>query len=169
MRAIVFGLVAWVGFAGVLSACCMVPRTYGGTIGQSMQEAVVVHADGREELVVGIKYRMKPDQDGKMPPYFAWVITVPNEPDRYQLAERDLFKEVFRWGNPKMEKRSSGNGLVPRSEIDGGELVWSKVVKVGPYTIQPAKATGMAALKVQETTPRPARSSMVMVTLSRCA
>lgn len=112
-----------------------------------MQEAVVVHADGREELVLGINYRMKPDQDGKMPPYFAWVITVPNEPDRYQLAERDLFKEVFQWGNPKMEKRPFGEGKVPRSTDDGGELVWSKLVKVGPYTIQPVKATGMAALK----------------------
>lgn len=130
-----------------VSACCMVPRTYKGSIGQSMQEAVVLHADGREELVLGIKYQMKPGKDGKLPPYFAWVITVPNEPDRYQLADRDLFKKVFDWGDPKMRRRPFSDSRGPREKIALGGLIWSKQVTVGPYTIQPVKATGMAALK----------------------
>lgn len=124
----------------------MVPRTYKGTIGQSMQEAVVVHADGREELVLGINYKMTPGKDGKLPPYFAWVITVPNEPDRYQLAERDLFAKVFEWGDPKMRTPTLSRD-VPKSKNAEGSIILSKKVTVGPYTIQPIKAIGMAALK----------------------
>ena len=42
-------------------ACCMVPRTYNGTIGQDAQEAVLIHDDGREELILRINYRITGD------------------------------------------------------------------------------------------------------------
>jgi len=134
-------------------ACCMVPVTYSGSIGQTMQEAVVFHADGREELILGIDYKLKSDSkkgSAELPPYFAWVITVPNEPDRYELAERDLFKAVFDWGNRKVTKPKDTQGLrkaagiIPAAETDG--LIISKKVEIGPYEIQPVKATGVEAL-----------------------
>jgi hypothetical protein len=131
--------------AGPLFPCCMVPATYKGTIKQSAQEAVLFHADGREELVLKINYKII----GKtLPDRFAWVITVPNKPDKYQVADKDLFKKVFAWAEPRVRvpSRSKGGAGDDSDSDDGGGLKIGKPVKVGPYTITPVQALGMKAL-----------------------
>ena len=136
----VVGLLALVASTPVES-CCMVPATYKGTISQSAQEAVIFHADGREELILKINYKITGDT---LPDKFAWVITVPNTPDSYEVAGAKLFEEMFPWA----EKL-----VVPPSKGDDGKngrghgLEIGKPVKVGPYTIQPVKALGKEALK----------------------
>jgi hypothetical protein len=147
MKLIILYLSLFVVLGKISHACCMVPRTYQGTIGQSKQEAVVVHADGRQELVLGINYKLKPGKDGKLPPYFAWVITVPNEPDHYQLADRDIFRKVFDWGDPKMRVQTRDKSAREEPGRSANGIILSKQIKVGPYTIQPVKATGVEALK----------------------
>jgi len=73
-------------------ACCMLPETYRGTISQNDHEAVIVHRAGRQELVLRINYKIIGDT---MPDQFAWVITVPNEPDNYKIANPQLFEDMF--------------------------------------------------------------------------
>src|SRR5579862_8228839 len=82
-------------------ACCMVPKDYKGTIGQSAQEAILFHDNGREELILKINYHITGET---MPDRFAWIITVPNEPDAYAVAEQNIFQEAYRWAEPLIEK-----------------------------------------------------------------
>jgi hypothetical protein len=122
----------------------MVPADYEGTIQQSAQEAVLFHADGREELILKINYKITGET---LPDRFAWVITVPNEPDQYDVADSNLFPEVFKWAQPRVEvpSRSKGENNANSGGLDNG-LVIGKPVKVGPYEIQPVKALGKKAL-----------------------
>ena len=123
-----------------VESCCMVPATYTGTISQSAQEAVIFHADGREELILKINYKITGDT---LPDKFAWVITVPNTPDAYEVADAKLFEEVFPWAQKLVVPRSkNGDSLGDR----GHGLEIGKPVKVGPYTIVPVKALGKEAL-----------------------
>lgn len=134
-----------VSAASLSQACLMAPKTYKGELGQNMHEAVMFHADGREELVLGIKYNLRPVEGEKLPATFAWVITVPSEPDRYALADSDLFKKTFSWATPLITPKPGGFGIVPRNK--GANILLSKEVKIGPYTIQPIKALGLQAIK----------------------
>jgi hypothetical protein len=120
----------------------MVPATYKGTIKQSAQEAVLFHADGREELILKINYKIIGEG---LPDRFAWVITVPNEPDRYAVADKDLFAKVFPWAQRRVaiRTRSFGRG---KKKASAHGLVVGKPVRVGPYHIQPVRALGKKAL-----------------------
>ncbi len=127
-------------------ACCMLPRTYKGTISQKAQEAVIIHADGRQEMVLRINYQIS----GKtMPGQFAWVITVPNEPDKYQLADRELFPQMFKLSEHLRPRPRSSKGSKFEQDGDsdsknGVELGQRAVV--GPYDIQPVRGVGKNAI-----------------------
>jgi hypothetical protein len=133
--------------ASVSWSCCMVPKTYKGTISQNAHEAVIIHHDGRQEMVMRIDYKIT----GKsMPASFAWVITVPKEPDAYALADEKLFENMFvlsqRLLAPKRPSkgRSKSVDAKPTAKLDGVEL--GKRVQVGPYDIQPVRGVGPNAL-----------------------
>jgi hypothetical protein len=128
--------------AAPVESCCMVPRDYKGTISQSSQEAVLFHHDGREELILKINYQIKGDT---LPDRFAWVITVPAEPDHYEVADGGLFKEVFDWCETLTRGRGPNKGEGGLS-LGAHGLVIGKPVRVGPYEIQPVKALGREAL-----------------------
>ena len=135
-----------IGFAGSpVLACCMLPATYKGSIRQNDHEAVIIHHGGREELVLRIDYKIT----GKtMPDRFAWVITVPNEPDNYALADAKLFEEMFELSKklrqPIKKKFGGGFGAGGAGGFGGVEL--GKQVTVGPYDIQPVRGVGANAL-----------------------
>ncbi len=134
---------------GQVLACCMVPAGYAGRIGQDAQEALIVHDGHREELVLRINYKI---EGAKMPESFAWVITVPNEPDAYAVADPDLFEKMDKLAKLLLAQTprysalsadqpfSDGNAAVPQ----GVEL--GKAVTVGPYAIQPIRGVGSNAL-----------------------
>ncbi len=127
-------------------ACCMVPETYKGSIGQDAQEAVLIHHQNREELVLRINYRITGD---KMPDNFAWVITTPAEPDTYALADPKLFKDMFNLSQKLLTKQtlsfSKSSRALTEGITDGVEL--GKHVNVGPYDIQPIRGVGPNALQ----------------------
>jgi hypothetical protein len=137
---IVFALVA----GAVAEPCCMVPADYKGTISQSAQEAVLFHADGREELILKINYKIAGE---KMPDRFAWIITVPAEPDAYAVADTALFAQVFDWAE-KLVAPPAAKGPARGEKLDDDKhgLEFGKAVKVGPYDIQPVRALGKEAL-----------------------
>ncbi len=126
----------------VAEPCCMVPADYKGTISQSAQEAVMFHADGREELILKINYQITGD---KMPDRFAWIVTVPNEPDAYAVGDAKLFEEVFSWAESQVNPPDL-KGRGPAKGDLGEGLEFGKAVKVGPYEIQPVRALGREAL-----------------------
>lgn len=130
-------------------ACCMVPADYEGSISQKTQEAVIFYHEGRQELVLRINYRIAGEV---MPNQFAWVITVPNEPDTYALADEKLFAEMFDLSEklkPAVKPyRSGGAGSFGGGSGEFGDtgVELGKQVKIGPYDIQPVRGVGKNAL-----------------------
>ena len=132
---------------GPALACCMLPAKSKGTIRQTAHDAVILYDAGREELVLRIGYAISGEA---MPDNFAWVITVPNEPDAYAIADAKLLDEMFdlsetlRPKKPKTKKpglKGGGGGFG-----GGGGVELGKRVKVGPYDIQPVRGVGDNAL-----------------------
>ena len=126
--------------------CCMVPAGYKGSISQSGQEAILLHHEGREDLILKIRYQIT---GAAMPDRFAWVITVPNEPDAYAVADPRLFEEVHSWAMPLVNppKRSPSLGERSAPAVKAVGLEFGRAVKVGPYDIQPVRALGREALE----------------------
>ena len=128
-------------------ACCMVPATYTGSIGQDAHEAVVIHDGDREELVLRIRSRITGET---LPSHFAWVVTMPNEPDAYAVAAPELFQDMFdlscRHVQPKPRK-NLGFGCAAISDLKVDGVVLSQRVRVGPYDIQPVRGVGENALE----------------------
>lgn len=125
-----------------VSACLHLPATYEGTISQSDQEGIIFFDNGREDLILKANYQIK----GKaLPPNFAWVITVPNTPDSYQVADPAVFKETFKWAESvaSIPDKSDSLGIKP---VAAALLEVGAKIKVGPYEIQPVKARGKEAL-----------------------
>lgn len=152
-------LTAWIVLVSLVrlspvSACCMVPLDYPGTISQNAQQAIVFHHDGREELILRIDYQISGET---MPDQFAWVITVPKEPDAYDDANAQVFNQVSRWANRLVTPRprpqgGGGCGIAcssaPKSASDSaGVIELGRRAKVGPYDIQPVRARGERALE----------------------
>jgi len=100
-------------------ACFMLPETYSGTIKQNDHEALIVHRAGRQELVLRINYKIIGDA---MPDQFAWVITVPNEPDNYKIANQQLFKDMFLLS--KKLSPDSLKAILVKSKIKFDQDVW---------------------------------------------
>jgi hypothetical protein len=127
-------------------ACCMLPRSYKGSISQNTQEAVIFHHNGMQDMILRINYEIKGE---KAPDQFAWIITVPNEPQQYELADSEIYEETFDWAWPLVEPprpRSNFLGLVDSAPAATGGLELSQKVEVGPYDIQPIKVKGADAL-----------------------
>ena len=128
-------------------ACFMLPVTYSGTIRQRDHEAVIIHHAGREELVLRINYEIT---GNTMPDNFAWVVTVPNEPDRYAIADERLFEDMFKLSEKlssqiRTNRKRGGGGGAGSFGGEGVEL--GKHVEVGPYDIQPVRGVGTHALE----------------------
>ena len=134
-----------------LYACCMVPLKYDVAISQKSQEAILFHDGDREELILKIHYQIEAKKkDAKMPGHFAWIITVPNEPDNYEIADADLFEEVYDWSRPLIKKPEPGGLRLLKSAVDSAQptnsIELSELVEVGPYKIQPVRGVGPNAL-----------------------
>ena len=141
-----------------VQACCMVPEAYLGHVGQAEQLALLIHREGVEDLILGIKYEITPDPDGKLPEKLTWLIALPTEPmeeDGYGLAESSLFDELGSLAEdylirhlPRPPSRSDGEDAAaedaPTALADGVEL--GRAVTVGPYDIQPVRGVGQNAL-----------------------
>ncbi|MFT5523428.1 MAG: hypothetical protein ACI9HK_001374 [Pirellulaceae bacterium] len=137
----------------ILHSCCMVPVDYEGKISQNAQQAILFHQGDRQELILAIDYAITGET---MPSSFAWIITVPAEPDAYHLADNSIFESVGHWAKhlvtpPIAEDAAAGGGcdcsavpLAPASKAGSVEL--GRFAEVGPYAIQPVRAVGANAL-----------------------
>jgi hypothetical protein len=152
----------------------MIPLGFPGTISQDAQQAILLHHDGREELILRISYRISPTEEAEsaekpsadvardaetdkakpLPDRFAWVVTTPSEPDAYNLADADIFNAVGHWARPLLAPNfqshggcSIGCGAQVKSDAHAPSmLIFGEPAKVGPYDIQPVRALGVEAL-----------------------
>lgn len=151
--------------AGPLGACCMVPRDYEGDVDQAKQQVVIVHraatdsAPGYQEMLIRVQPFFKDAETN--PDSLAWVITVPNTPTRYEVANEaalnagsELHEELFQLARQQWANRTQfkwpdwlPSNLEDRAVASkAGGVEEMPVVQVGPYTISPVRATGAGAV-----------------------
>ena len=129
--------------------CMMTPKDYPGRISQSSHKAIILHRDDQQDMVLRIDYQF---QDKATPEKFAWIVTVPSEPDKYNVANDKLFARMNSWAHelvwerPKAKTRSRSLKKTDDAKTDDAPLIFGKPAKVGPYDIQPVKARGLSAL-----------------------
>ena len=109
----------------------------GQDIYQPSQKAVIFFADGREDLILSVRYEGNADE-------FAWVIPVPARPS-VEVADPELFWELA--DLTRVHVVSGSKGLSPGMvslEGPGVDVLEEKIV--GPYDVAILSAGDPAAL-----------------------
>lgn len=109
----------------------------GQDIYQPSQKAVIFFADGREDLILSVRYEGNADE-------FAWVIPVPARPN-VEVADPELFWELA--DLTRVLVVAGSKGLLPgmgSPEGPGVDVLEEKVV--GPYDVAILSAGDPAAL-----------------------
>ncbi|NQZ56896.1 MAG: DUF2330 domain-containing protein [Lentisphaeraceae bacterium] len=133
-------------------ACCMLPDSYQGSIQQSSQQGLIVFDNGIEDLILKVSPKISGEQKLKS---FCWLITVPNQPDKYRVVNSPIFRKLsyMKIAHLDKEKKEKYSFLKPANEDKqfdaivipaGVEL--GKPVNVGAYDIQPVRGVGKNAL-----------------------
>ncbi len=135
--------------AGQVFACCMVPRSYPGDVDQKGQKVLIMHHDGRQELVLQVApYFVEKKND--TPDYLVWLVTVPNKPLKYKVADADVYSDARRLQTQldKVARKQHDDKFGAEDSKSAGprNLDIGKAVTVGPFTITPVKALGKEAL-----------------------
>jgi len=124
------------GSIGIATACLHPESGQPGVRAQA-QEYVVVHARGRQTLLISTQITI-PD-GATAPQRLSLVTATPSLPDVYETGDPALFDDLYEWFNPSL---SSGSG---RGDVDGpggnGVEVLPRV-QTGPYGITPIMASG---------------------------
>ena len=104
---------------------------------QPSQKAVIFFADGREDLILSVRYEGNADE-------FAWVIPIPARPN-VEVADPELFWELADLTRVRVGPESGGlaPGMVSL-EGPGVDVLEEKVV--GPYDVAILSAEDPAAL-----------------------
>jgi hypothetical protein len=137
--------------------CCMVPRDYPGDVDQSLQEALIVHADGHEELVL----RVRPffPEAAEPPAFLAWLVTVPSPPSAYRTAAPGIFESArglherlqalydAQKPQPFRIAPSLGASVESAAPRQAQGLEINAPVTVGPYTITEVRTRGAEAVE----------------------
>ena len=133
-------------------ACCMLPKLYEGSIEQTQQEGIIIYDKGVQDLIL----KVDPKITGKAQlENICWLITVPNEPDKYDVCDESIFETMYDLRRLHLVRKRSNTsiGCSKSSEdkakdsaekIEGVEL--GKFVQVGDYDIQPVRGVGKHAL-----------------------
>ncbi len=155
------------------AACCMVPATWDGDVDQAEQNAIVLHHDGHEELILRVapyfqttsRLPLAASAAAAPPPYLEWVVTVPSPPTAYAVVPASVFGDLdarvsllqrlareqedarTRWEWPGIGRYtlSARDGAVASAPA-AGALDVGPLVRVGPYEITPVQARGREAL-----------------------
>lgn len=109
----------------------------GKDIYQPSQKAVILYADGREDLILSVRYEGSADD-------FAWVVPVPSRPN-VEVADPELFWELANLTREPVLYES--DGFLPGMgsyEGPGVDILEEKVV--GPYDVAILSAGDPSAL-----------------------
>jgi hypothetical protein len=140
---------------GLSIACCMLPRSYQGSIEQKGQEGIIFFDNGVEDLIL----KVSPVINGEAKlDKFCWLVTVPNEPDKYDVIDNSIFATMFSLEQKVLvkPKPKSSIGCSETKSADGTKsaeakdayigVELGKHVSVGDYDIQPIRGVGKHAL-----------------------
>jgi len=116
-------------------------RAYEGSLEQKAQEAIIVHKDGVEDLILKVTYQGTPQE-------FAWLIPFPSVPE-ISRANAELFAELFAYVEHALARgyrwsRKWGKGEDEEAEEVGVEVIARKTV--GSYETTTVKETVKGAL-----------------------
>ncbi|NQZ59363.1 MAG: DUF2330 domain-containing protein [Lentisphaeraceae bacterium] len=133
----------------------MLPHSFDGEISQRSQQALIVYDNGVEDLVLKISPSIL--SENKLPT-FCWLITVPNEPEHYDVVNKSFFSELEKLKkehlvkpepifNIACSKHSEMDKILSAAESAPKGVELGKRVNVeGIYDIQPVRGVGEHAL-----------------------
>ena len=143
-----------ISFVIISLACCMLPKLYEGSIEQTQQEGIIIYDKGIQDLI--LKVDPKISGEAKLD-NICWLITVPNEPDKYAVCEKSIFQTMYELRRLHLVKprrntsigcsKSSEDKLSEASKALPGGVELGKFVQVGEYDIQPVRGVGENAFK----------------------
>lgn len=116
----------------------------GESISQKAQQILVVHDDGREDLVIGIDY-----EAGAAPATVGMVVPVPTVPDAYEALAPEAMDELRDWVDLEMRShaRSRDQGPIAVAAAAPEPAVEElEPARAGPFEIQPLRARGAEAV-----------------------
>ncbi|MDC1143075.1 DUF2330 domain-containing protein [Planctomycetota bacterium] len=145
-----FGLLILLLFASHAPSCCMVPRSYPGDVDQKGQKVLIMHHDGRQELVLQVAPHFI-EKKNDTPGYLAWLVTVPNKPLAYDIADKKIFDQARRLQGrlddlADEQSRPSDTDNMTIAAPAGGLRI-DDPINVGPYVITPVTTLGEEALQ----------------------
>lgn len=112
-------------------------------VSQSAQQALILHHNGVEDLFLKIDY------EGENLKELGWVIPVRTVPDKYAVAENNLFQDLREWTNLERERPKARGVKGAKSASKSGGSSPIRLLpntKVGPFEIQPIQAKGAGAV-----------------------
>ena len=126
-------------------ACCMLPESYKGSISQDSQEALIIHDNGQENLILKVNPTITGDS---APESFAWIVTIPNKASAYKTIDAKIFADAYGFAQKVLSPSRSAASFGDDGFGDAmpASLAFGKRVQVGPYDIQPIRAQGDEAL-----------------------
>lgn len=131
-------------------ACIHKPRGYDAKLEEVAQQAIIVHHNGYENLILRVQYEFK-DPAKARPKELAWVIPTPNTPVSYKVADPGIFKEALGLAFPRLNGGRRGRAKSLGGRNSQPKLNFLEKVTVGDYVIQPIKAQGEGADKALNT------------------
>lgn len=103
-------------------------------IGQKGQQALILHHDGVEELVLKVEYA------GDAAPSLAWIVPVPAAPTDYGTVDTALFDALDEWVQLRRERPRAR--AMEKSAPPQAVLTLLPPARVGPFEIQPIQVAG---------------------------
>ncbi|MEM9072967.1 MAG: DUF2330 domain-containing protein [Myxococcota bacterium] len=112
------------------------------SVTQNGQQALIVHHDGVEDLVLRVEYEGLAET-----PSLAWIVPVPAAPTDYGTADDALFDDLNEWVNLRRvwRPRSRSRGRSSSGSRSSSTLVMLPAAQVGPFAVQPIQANGAQA------------------------
>ncbi len=141
LRGLLFALVGSIATIAAAFACCMVTVDYPGDVDQSRQDAVIVHHDGVEDLLIRVLPEFPGQERG--PERLLWVLTLPNAPTHYEEVDEQVFADakalVKKLVQRVIDARPKGDWK-SADKLDAAALVIADPVRVGQFEITEVRA-----------------------------
>ncbi len=123
---------------------CLHPggSTQTTSVSQEGQQALIVHHDGVEDLILKVEYAGLAGAAS-----LAWVVPVPAAPSEYGTTDAGLFEDLDNWVRLRWveRRRTRRRGGVDGPRSSSSSLVLLEAAQVGPFAIQPIQGRGPGA------------------------
>ena len=110
-----------------------------------MQEGLIIYDNGMQDLILKVSPEISGDKTLNK---FCWLITVPNEPEKYDVVDTDLFRQLYKMKTKfldipvKYDEESKSADKAKSAVSMAADVELGIRVKVGAYDIQPVRGVG---------------------------